>query len=493
MLVGRVIPLLFAALWLWPTELYAQSEVPTEAYSQSTPLDQAGQPGSDDSLDLPIIIQTTNQVLETQKTGVAIRWLNAETGHSGTVQVTGTYYLENGTPCRDYRRTVETAAADTRVIKGTGCRTGKGVWQLSETELDVPRQAASSPTNTGVKAQSGEAIAQSTQQLVLATQRLLVQLGYEPGPIDGMIGDRTSRAIRAYQEANGLRPDGKPTTELLAQLGKAVATRKAMAPAVPEEATFVALPIPAAAEEPKPAVATLTYSEKVTEKGEKTKVVCEGGGLVGAINCVTIRMENEGKTTGGREIMAQASLVLTLTPRLEVLPDDTHIVTIEADNAGPAIIGEMKEESTRLVRQDASLVKERLRAWRLSLNAESIAKIRGGEAVTVPVTRPFEGLAKLVLMGPVELTVPPGQATDPKIVKIYFSTPDAPYEPTEELAVGRSFRVIVVFDRDPGRASEPVTVTNRRSGASIRAVARRTRDAKVFRTPPLRVEWEVTL
>jgi hypothetical protein len=41
---------------------------------------------------------------------------------------------------------------------------------------------------------------ESLQDLVADAQRLLRLRGYDPGPIDGRLGWRTQRAIRAYQE-----------------------------------------------------------------------------------------------------------------------------------------------------------------------------------------------------------------------------------------------------------------------------------------------------
>ncbi len=40
-------------------------------------------------------------------------------------------------------------------------------------------------------------------------QTALKNAGYNPGPIDGKMGKRTREAIRAFQEANGLKVDGR--------------------------------------------------------------------------------------------------------------------------------------------------------------------------------------------------------------------------------------------------------------------------------------------
>ena len=39
-------------------------------------------------------------------------------------------------------------------------------------------------------------------------QRALKRAGYYTGPVDGVIGPRTKRAIRSFQKANGLKSDG---------------------------------------------------------------------------------------------------------------------------------------------------------------------------------------------------------------------------------------------------------------------------------------------
>ncbi|MDE2073559.1 MAG: lytic murein transglycosylase [Alphaproteobacteria bacterium] len=59
----------------------------------------------------------------------------------------------------------------------------------------------------------------------LAFQRALASLGYDPGKIDGMIGPKVSDALRAYQAAHGLLPDGFATHDLLMRLEREVAAK----------------------------------------------------------------------------------------------------------------------------------------------------------------------------------------------------------------------------------------------------------------------------
>ncbi len=56
--------------------------------------------------------------------------------------------------------------------------------------------------------------------LVYDTQAVLTDLGYEPGPVDGSYGPRTSQAITEYQKENGLLVTGTPSEALLAHMNK---------------------------------------------------------------------------------------------------------------------------------------------------------------------------------------------------------------------------------------------------------------------------------
>lgn len=49
-------------------------------------------------------------------------------------------------------------------------------------------------------------------------QRLLSRAGYSTNGVDGRIGPNTRQAIRAYQQARGLTPDGHPSLSLLTRL-----------------------------------------------------------------------------------------------------------------------------------------------------------------------------------------------------------------------------------------------------------------------------------
>ncbi len=48
----------------------------------------------------------------------------------------------------------------------------------------------------------------------------LRQMGYDPGEIDGMVGDSLRSAVRAYQARNGLTPDGYADLALMKRIDR---------------------------------------------------------------------------------------------------------------------------------------------------------------------------------------------------------------------------------------------------------------------------------
>jgi len=54
-----------------------------------------------------------------------------------------------------------------------------------------------------------------------AVQKRLAELGYKPGPVDGMAGPQTRAAIRSFQRDQGMPESGEVTPEVIDALSKA--------------------------------------------------------------------------------------------------------------------------------------------------------------------------------------------------------------------------------------------------------------------------------
>jgi len=70
------------------------------------------------------------------------------------------------------------------------------------------------PAQAQTASSSPQGSLNSFQQLVTDIQRMLTELGYRPGAVDGSMGERTRQAIRRYQSNTGLTVDGHPSESL---------------------------------------------------------------------------------------------------------------------------------------------------------------------------------------------------------------------------------------------------------------------------------------
>ena len=81
--------------------------------------------------------------------------------------------------------------------------------------------AAPSPTPDDPGLPSGP-----SRDMVLRAQTYLARLGYDPGPVDGLPGKRTTEAVRRFQRDLDLAPTGRISEELLALLMAVAAARE---------------------------------------------------------------------------------------------------------------------------------------------------------------------------------------------------------------------------------------------------------------------------
>lgn len=70
---------------------------------------------------------------------------------------------------------------------------------------------------------------------VTRIQRMLSAVGYSPGPIDGVFGPQTTSAVKAFQSAKGLMPDGIVGPNTWALLLQLTAPAPAFVPPLPKE------------------------------------------------------------------------------------------------------------------------------------------------------------------------------------------------------------------------------------------------------------------
>lgn len=82
-----------------------------------------------DCKDIEYHNNTAQQTLETQRTGTTETWTNPDSGHSGSVTPTRTYYTADGKPCRDFTQTISVNGSVEKV-KATACRQNDGTWQI---------------------------------------------------------------------------------------------------------------------------------------------------------------------------------------------------------------------------------------------------------------------------------------------------------------------------------------------------------------------------
>lgn len=119
---------------------------------------------------------------------------------------------------------------------GTGLGAAAGVF-TDEKKLNLgeplwkrgPGSSKDQSSTAGAPDRHAAAAPDRDRRLVAGTQSGLRDMGYDPGPVDGILGPRTRAAIRAYQKDHRLPVDERPTPALAlhiqAQLGDQVASQ----------------------------------------------------------------------------------------------------------------------------------------------------------------------------------------------------------------------------------------------------------------------------
>ncbi|MBK8907922.1 MAG: peptidoglycan-binding protein [Rhodospirillales bacterium] len=89
-----------------------------------------------------------------------------------------------------------------------------------QADADQGRQAAAQPAEVASRtsAVTDSAPPAPARAQVEAAQRMLAGLGFDPGPIDGLMGPRTRGAIRAFRQSYGGAVDGEVNADLISDL-----------------------------------------------------------------------------------------------------------------------------------------------------------------------------------------------------------------------------------------------------------------------------------
>lgn len=87
-----------------------------------------------------------------------------------------------------------------------------------EADGEIPAAPQLTAPALPLPATSREA-AKPTPELISDIQKILIRLDFDSGPPDGIAGERTTNAIREYQEFVDLEVDGRPSEELLVHMG----------------------------------------------------------------------------------------------------------------------------------------------------------------------------------------------------------------------------------------------------------------------------------
>ena len=106
------------------------------------------------------------------------------------------------------------------------------VWQPRRSTAEPPVYKQRPSTSAAPAPRASSAGAVSTRDRIANLQRALRRLGYDPGPSDGILGDRTRAAIRAFQADAGLPITGQISEGLESAVLAAVVARQAPAPSL---------------------------------------------------------------------------------------------------------------------------------------------------------------------------------------------------------------------------------------------------------------------
>ena len=148
-----------------------------------------------------------------ERPGIPYRWNNLNTSHKGEIVLLDFIGPRgHGRLCVDFKHTYYLGGASPIEDEGTVCQNSEGEWD------DIIVRAVFK----GTGATNQITATPLSTKVVREVQTLLGRLNYNPGPVDGLYGQRTKRAIEYYQRDEGLSITGEVSEKLVASLNRSV-------------------------------------------------------------------------------------------------------------------------------------------------------------------------------------------------------------------------------------------------------------------------------
>jgi len=169
----------------------------------------------DSFADIPFFMSTLNSVLGTSVSGTQTTWKNPATRNHGVITPFPAFTTSTGDICRKYERTW-VIEANLSTYEGTACRETTGRWKIRDETGISSAASVVKPADSGeageiaLPAATDSVVDKSRKKmLVVDAQRLLTQLGYDPGVVDGVAGAKTRAATQKFQKREGLPEDSR--------------------------------------------------------------------------------------------------------------------------------------------------------------------------------------------------------------------------------------------------------------------------------------------
>lgn len=181
-----------------------------------------------DQRDFDDMFTALNELMQFAAPGRSVNWQSEVTGNKGKI-TTLEIVDRAGRKCWKYDRTFPDFGA-VKVVQGTACEKFPGLWEIVDEGPEklvggkpATKPQAAAPAKSPATTQTAARPKQPAYDrfTVRETQKLLTNLGYSPGPIDGAFGSKTRRAIERFERDRSYPVTGEPSTALIARLREA--------------------------------------------------------------------------------------------------------------------------------------------------------------------------------------------------------------------------------------------------------------------------------